>query len=127
MERLKIKKRIGNVGGVVYFAASTELEKRKLAFVKECGEPSLDSARGAAVYQCAHPGCPEMVREPGFCREHGPKPHIAGMALTVQQAADELGVSRMGIYRLAKNGSLKIRKAGGRSLISRTELESIIK
>jgi excisionase family DNA binding protein len=122
MERLKLKKRIGNVGGVVYFAVSGELRNRKLAFAKECEEPSIDIARDVAVYQCSYPGCPEMVREPGFCREHSPKPRIEGMALTIQQAADELGVSDKTIRRLINSNAIKSCLILGRRVIKRNDI-----
>lgn len=126
MERLKKKEHIGNVGGVIYYAASTELEKRGIAFVHASDEVQLQECSRVAAYPCSEPGCTEMLREPGFCRSHSPAPRIEGMALSVQQAADELGISRMGIYRLVLADKLHIKKVGNRSVISRQEIQSLI-
>lgn len=73
-----------------------------------------------------YPGCPEVVCEPGYCRAHSPKPHVEGMALSVQQAADEIGISRRGIYRLAASGKVNIKKIGGRSVILRRDIQKMV-
>lgn len=126
MERLKKKEHIGNLGGVIYYAASTELGKRGIEFVHASDEVQLQECSRIVAYPCSEPGCTEMLREPGFCRSHSPAPRIEGMALSVQQAADELGISRMGIYRLVLAGKLHIKKVGDRSVISRQEIQSLI-
>lgn len=48
------------------------------------------------------------------------------LAYRVSDAAKILGLSRTTIYKLAKQKRLTIRKVGGRSLITRNELESLI-
>ena len=45
--------------------------------------------------------------------------------LSIADACELLGVSRMTIYRLAKAGKIKITKIGRRSIIKRTEIDKL--
>ena len=122
MERLDKKQHIGNVGGMVYFAASNELKRRRIAFTLESTEVQLQDCEKVAAYQCSFPGCTEIIRAPGFCRIHSGKPRIEGMALTIEQAADEVGVSVSAMWRMVWDEKIKSVLLGSRRIIKRNDL-----
>lgn len=126
MEKLDKKKHVGNVGGIVYYAISNAMKAVRIEFAHMKETQRLTDCVKTSAYMCAEPGCTEMLSSPGFCREHSPKPHIEGLALTVQQAADELGISRMGIYRLIESGSIAASKVGNRTIILRDSLKKYL-
>lgn len=49
---------------------------------------------------------------------------VAHGAMTIKTFCKEYGISRATTYRLIKSGDLKMRKAGGRSLILRCDAVS---
>ena len=48
------------------------------------------------------------------------------LAYRIPDAAKAIGLSRSTLYYLAKQGKLRIRKVGGRSLITREDLLSLL-
>lgn len=52
-------------------------------------------------------------------------PHFAG-AFTVDEAASYLRISRAGLYRLLREGSLKPARVGGRTLLRKVDLEAFL-
>lgn len=50
----------------------------------------------------------------------------AKRGLTIAEAATYVGLHRTTIYRLARNGKLKIRKIGGRSILLREDLDALL-
>lgn len=123
MEKLDKKQRIGNISGIIYFAAMGELRKRGKDFSRANSEIDLGQCEKIPVYQCSHPGCPEILREPGFCREHSPKPKIHGLLLTIPQVADELSISESMVWKLIYSDQIPSIKIGNRRLVNRDELK----
>jgi excisionase family DNA binding protein len=54
------------------------------------------------------------------------KHHEPSAAMSIPAAAQYLALSRSGIYRLIKNGSLPRLKVGGRSLIRRADADALL-
>ena len=50
----------------------------------------------------------------------------AKRGLTISEAATYVGIHRTTLYRLARDGKLKIRKIGGRSILLREDLDALI-
>lgn len=126
MEKLDKKQRIGNISGIIYFAAMGELRKRGKDFSRANSEIDLGQCERVPVYQCSHPGCPEILREPGFCKEHSPLPAPNTITLTTQQAADETGLSERTIKTMIQRGTLKSIKIMGRRIIKKEDLYDIM-
>jgi excisionase family DNA binding protein len=122
MEKLDKKKHVGNVGGIVYYAISNAMKAVRIEFAHMKETQRLTDCVKTSAYMCAEPGCTEMLSSPGFCREHSPKPHIEGLALTAQQAADELGIGRSMIWNLLRSNKIKSFMIEGRRMVARSDL-----
>jgi len=52
--------------------------------------------------------------------------HMEKMAYRIPEAVQVTGIGRSKIYQLVHEGSLKVIKIGGRTLIARAELEALL-
>jgi excisionase family DNA binding protein len=71
---------------------------------------------------------------PGDQMKHAPPTHLAAepspiprTALRVDEAARSLGLSRTGLYRLIREGKIRVVKVGSRTVIPLTALDEILK
>lgn len=55
-----------------------------------------------------------------------PPPSLASGAMSLDEAADYLRISRSGVYRLLRSGRLKSARIGGRHLVRRSDVDDLL-
>lgn len=139
LERLKEKKRIGRIGGVIYWATSDELSRRKTLFkhdganIELCEDTQEDAEQGhdydvslsdgVRSYQCERLGCANMLAAPGYCREHSRGIDAPGAILspktmlTVERVAIELGLSSRAVWEKLREKEIPSEIEHGRRVV----------